>query len=166
MLKMLKQDNENNEHHQDGTDVILQTHSKIYEKYCGTVEKLRDSFAEVHLDIIKTMTADKQGLIHSGFIFSGASYAAAVAVNEKYGFVIGSVVNFLAPVRDDDTVIFKAHARQNIGRKRVVDVIGRVGDIKVFIGEFTVIVMDKHILKIKLDEINISEFEDSEILDD
>ncbi|HIC10842.1 MAG TPA: PaaI family thioesterase [Campylobacterales bacterium] len=156
MFHMLKTDREERE---DTIEIPLNTHTEIYEKYSGRVEKVQEGFAEIHLDIVKEMIADEQGLIHSGFIFSGASFAAVVAVNEKYGFVIGSVVNFLAPVRDDDTIIYKAYARQKIGRKRVVDVIGQVGEIKVFIGEFTVVVMEKHILNIKLDEITSSEFQ-------
>jgi acyl-coenzyme A thioesterase PaaI-like protein len=112
------------------------------------------------------MYADEQHLIHNGFIFSSASYTAAAAVNEKYGFVIGSVVNFLTPVRDEDQIVFKAKSRQKIGRKRVVDVIGRVGDVKVFVGEFSVIVMEKHILNVKLDEIDVSEYSDDDDSDD
>lgn len=166
MLKMLKKDSGDDELHHDSEDIVLETHTNIYDKYSGKVDKLKDGFSEVHLDIVRDMFADSQGLIHNGFLFSGASLAAAAAVNDKYGFVIGSVVNFLTPVREDDRVIYKAVSRQKIGRKRVVDVIGRVGDVKVFVGEFTVIVMEKHILNIKLDEVDVSEYEDSDILDD
>ena len=131
------------------------THNKIYEKYCGKLLSIEDGQAKVGLDIIQTMLADSEGLIHNGFLFSSASYAATLAVNEKNGFVIASIVHFLAPVREQDHVIFKAQSRHTIGRKRIVDVVGQVEDIKVFIGEFTVIVIDKHILNVKLNDIEL-----------
>jgi len=163
---MLNKPKEDNEVKSKNQEVILETHTEIDGKYSGYVDKLEDGFAEVHLDIIRDMYADEQGLIHNGFIFSGASFAAAAAVNHKYGFVIGAVINFLTPVRDEDKVVYQAVARQKVGRKRVVDVIGQVGDIKVFIGEFTVLIMEKHILNIKLDEINLPEYNRSDSSDD
>jgi acyl-coenzyme A thioesterase PaaI-like protein len=166
MLSMFKKDIHEEEHCEETQDLTLHTHLTLNEKYSGKVEKLKDGFAEVHLDVVSDMYADEQHLIHNGFIFSSASYTAAAAVNEKYGFVIGSVVNFLTPVRDEDQIVFKAKSRQKIGRKRVVDVIGRVGDVKVFVGEFSVIVMEKHILNVKLDEIDVSEYSDDDDSDD
>jgi acyl-coenzyme A thioesterase PaaI-like protein len=141
------------------------THDKIYEKYCGRLLKIDEGYAEVGIDIIQTMLADSDGLIHNGFLFSSASYAAALAVNEKNGFVIASIVHFLAPVKEQDHVIFKARSRHTIGRKRIVDVVGRVEDIKVFIGEFTVIVMEQHISNIQLQDIELPE-EQSKNLED
>jgi len=152
------EDNEENEKHQLSDVNVLETHNHINKKYSGNVVKTKEGFAEIHLDIIEEMLADKMGLIHNGFIFSSASLSAVSAVNKKFGFVIGSVTNFLTPVREHDTIIFKAKARQKIGRKVIVDVIGRIQDIKIFIGEFTVVIMDKHILNIKLDELDMSEY--------
>lgn len=165
MLKMLKMNEQNEEDNSENEDISLKTHTLLNDKFSGKVDKLKEGFAEIHLDIISEMFADEQGLIHNGFMFSAASFAATSAINEKYGFVIGAVVNFLSPVRQDDRVIFKAKSRQKLGRKRVVDVIGRVGDIKVFVGEFSIIIMDKHILNVKLDEIDVSEYEDEDGFD-
>lgn len=151
------------EEHQSKDEIIIQTHKKINTRFSGKVEKLREAFAEVHLEIVPEMVADEQGLIHNGFLFSAASLAATSAVNERYGFAIGSIVNFLTPVRQDDVISFKAKSRQKLGRKRVVDVIGRIGDIKVFVGEFTVLIVDKHILSIKLDDINVSEYDEEDL---
>ena len=161
MLKMLSKEDENI-HHDDDDSTILHSHTHVYEKYSGKVEKLREGFAEVHLTIIKNMLADNIGLIHNGCIFSSASLAAVAAVNERYGFVIGSITHFLTPIREDDKVIFKAKSRHKIGRKRVVDVIGRIQDVKVFIGEFSVAIMEQHILNLKLEAIDMSEKRDDE----
>ena len=166
MLNMLsKADKEEKNLRDDDDDSnVLQSHNNVYEKYSGKVSKIKEGFAEVHFDIIENMLADNAGLIHNGFLFSSASLAAVAAVNEKYGFVIGSVNHFLTPVREHDQVIFKAKSRHKVGRKRVVDVIGRVQDIKVFIGEFTVVIMERHILNVKLDQIDISEHKENEDL--
>jgi len=161
MLNMLSKVDKDEEIDKDEKNThTLQSHTSIYEKYSGKVERLKEGFAEVHLEIVEDMLADKIGLIHNGYIFSSASFAAAISVNEKYGFVIGSMVHFLTPVREHDIVVFKAKSRHKIGRKRVVDVVGRVHEIRVFIGEFTVTVMDRHVLNVKLDEIEIPEKDD------
>ncbi len=160
MIKMLQKGSEEEEEHHAKDNIVLQTHKTIDIKFSGKVEKLKEHFAEVHLEISPEMSVDENGLIHNGFIFSGASLAATAAVNERYGFSIGAVVNFLTPVRQNDIVVFKAKSRQKLGRKRVVDVIGRVGDVKIFVGEFTVIVIEKHILSIRLDEIDVSEYDE------
>jgi acyl-coenzyme A thioesterase PaaI-like protein len=153
---MLNKEDEENKQQNDIH--ILETHNDINRKYSGEIAKLKKGFAEIHLDIIEEMLVDKIGLIHNGFIFSSASLSAVTAVNKKYGFIIGSVSNFLTPVREHDTVIFQAKARQQIGRKIIVDVIGRVEEIKIFIGAFTVVIMDKHILNLKLDDLDVSEY--------
>ena len=164
MLNMLSKVDKEDELEKDEDDShTLQSHTSIYEKYSGKVERVKEGFAEVHLEIIENMLADQIGLVHNGYIFSSASFAAAISVNEKYGFVIGSITHFLTPVREHDIVIFKAKSKHKIGRKRVVDVVGRVLDIKVFIGQFTVTVMDKHILNVKLDEVELPEKDDEEL---
>ncbi|EJF07385.1 uncharacterized protein, possibly involved in aromatic compounds catabolism [Thiovulum sp. ES] len=134
--------------------IKLQTHLKFEgDPLFGKIEEHKEGRVLATLKIRHEMKADKDGLIHNGFIFSSASYIAAVTVNKKYGFVIGSIVNFLSPVREGDVIEFEATTEQKNGKKRVVDIVGRIGDIKVFVGEFTVAIMERHILSVDLDEI-------------
>ena len=143
------------ENERDEEGVVLSTHRKIDHRYSGYINDLSEGFAEVYLEIIEDMVVDDHGLVHDGFIFSAASFAAVSAVNEEYGIVIGSQAHFFSPVRVNDVVIFDAKSRQKDGKKRIVDVIGRVLDVKVFHGEFSVVVPDKHILSIKLTDLKI-----------
>ena len=58
--------------------------------------------------------------------------------------------DFLAPVRVGDEVIFEAKVRHKDGRKREVNVIGYVLEIKVFEAVFKTVILDKHVLKLDL----------------
>ena len=98
------------------------------------------------------MLADEFGLIHGGFIFSAADYAAMVAVNEKNVVLVASDCQFLSPVKFHDEVRVVARVRNKEGRKRNVHVEAFVLEIKVFEGEFKTVITDKHILKLKLFE--------------
>ena len=80
--------------------------------------------------------------------------AAMAAVNDPYVVLSGATTSFLSPVRAGDNVIFEAKVRHKDGRKREVDVVGRVLDIKVFEGLFKTVVLDKHVLNIDL--MNVS----------
>jgi len=105
---------------------------------------------KVALMTTSEMIADEKGLIHGGFVFSAADYAAMAAVNEPNVVLVACDSQFLSPVKFGDEVIFKAKVRHKEGRKRNVHVVGYVLDIKVFDGEFKTVVTDKHVLKLKL----------------
>jgi acyl-coenzyme A thioesterase PaaI-like protein len=156
--------NEDDLHQQEHEDegIALETHRKIDHRYSGYINDLSENFAEVYLEIIEEMVVDDHGLVHDGFLFSAASFAAVSAVNEEFGIVIGAQSHFFSPVRVNDVVIFEAKSRQKDGKKRIVDVSGRVLDIKVFTGEFSVIIPDKHILSIKLTNLQVSDAKDAE----
>lgn len=140
------------EEYLDSEDIILNTHEKIDNDFCGRIEKVEKGHLELSLKTIPEMLADEQGLIHSGFIFSAADYAAMAAVNEKNVVLVGTNCQFLSPVRLGDIVQFIATVRHKEGRKRNVNVTGHVLDIKVFDGEFKTVVTDRHVLKLKLGE--------------
>jgi len=96
------------------------------------------------------MLADDVGLIHGGFIFGAADYAAMLAVNERNVVLVASDCQFLSPVKLHDVVDVVAKVRHKEGRKRNVHVKAFVLDIKVFEGEFKTVITDKHVLKLKL----------------
>lgn len=130
--------------------VLLNTHEKIDGSLCGDVEELKQGYSRVVLITTEAMRADEVGLVHGGFIFSAADFAAMSAVNERNVVLASSNCQFLAPVRVGDHVSFEAHERQKEGRKRSVYVVGSVLDIKVFEGEFKTVVTDNHVLNLTL----------------
>lgn len=131
-------------------DVILKTHESINQDLCGEIEKLDSGFVKLKLVTTHDMIADSQNLIHGGFIFSAADYAAMAAVNEKNVVLVASECQFLSPVKFGDIVNFIAKVRHKEGRKRNIHVAGYVLEIKVFEGEFKTVVTDRHVLKLKL----------------
>jgi len=138
------------EYLEDENSVVLQTHQAINRDFCGEIEKMENGRVEVRLMTTSDMVADDEGLIHGGFIFSSADYAAMAAVNEKNVVLVACDAQFLSPVKFGDEVMFRAKVRHKEGRKRNVHVTGHVLDIKVFDGEFKTVVTDKHVLKLKL----------------
>ncbi|QOY55851.1 PaaI family thioesterase [Candidatus Sulfurimonas marisnigri] len=136
--------------YKDENQVIINTHERVNLDLNGTIEKLESGYVESKLVTIPEMVADDLGLVHGGFIFSAADFAAMVAVNEKNVVLVASECQFLSPVKFGDVVYFKAKVRHKEGRKRNVNVTGYVLDIKVFEGEFKTVVTERHVLKLKL----------------
>ena len=128
----------------------LNTHERINSVYSGEIVRLEKGYAKVALETNEVMRADDVGLVHGGFIFCAADYAAMVAVNEPNVVLAACNCLFLAPVRVGDTVTFEATEHQKEGRKRNVTVRGYVHDIKVFEGEFKTVVTERHVLRLYL----------------
>jgi predicted thioesterase len=68
------------------------------------------------------------------------------AVNEPTVVLGAAEVKFLAPVKTGETVIFEAAIISGNGKKRTVEVIGRVEEARVFEGTFTAFVPPCHVL--------------------
>lgn len=130
--------------------VYLKTHERINRDLCGDIIKLEQGYVETRLTTSPEMVADEVGLIHGGFIFSAADFAAMAAVNERNVVLVGSETQFLSPVKLHDEVNIVARVRHKEGRKRNVHVEGHVLDIKVFEGEFKTVVTERHVLKLHL----------------
>ena len=130
--------------------VLLATHESINRDLNGEILKLEKGYVELRLTTISEMVVDDQGLIHGGFIFGAADFAAMAAVNERNVVLVGSDCQFLSPVKFGDEVNFVARVRHKEGRKRNVYVEAHVLDIKVFEGEFKTVITDRHVLKLKL----------------
>ncbi len=122
----------------------------INQHIVGILDELTRDEAIVRLTCNEDMVVDEKGLIHSGFLFSSANYAATAAVNSPYSVLAVSKVNFLAPATLNDVIIFKAKAMQTESRKRVVEVIGYLQDVKIFEGEFSIVVLDRHVMSLHL----------------
>ncbi|MCX6061249.1 MAG: MaoC/PaaZ C-terminal domain-containing protein [Campylobacterales bacterium] len=128
----------------------LITHEKVSSAFSGEIVKLERGSSTVELETIEVMRADDLGLVHGGFIFSAADFAAMAAVNEPNVVLASSSCLFLSPVRVGDKVTFEATEHQKEGRKRTVSVKGYVHEIKVFEGEFKTVITERHILRLDL----------------
>ena len=126
----------------------LKTSPNIKTSLSGTVTELGSNQAKTNFFASEEMASDAEGLIHSGFVFSAASYAAMAAVNETFSVVIGAKIHFFAPTKIGENVEFDARAQFNDSAKREVRVIGKTRDIKVFEGTFQVVVLEDHVFKI------------------
>ncbi len=142
--------NSNTEAPNTQEDVHQQTHLKINQALSGDIELLQQGYSKVILSTTEEMRADEAGLVHGGFIFSAADFAAMTAVNDKNVVLAASNCQFLAPVRVGDQVMFEAQVRHKEGRKRNVHVKGYNSDIKVFEGEFKTIITEHHVLNLSL----------------
>jgi acyl-coenzyme A thioesterase PaaI-like protein len=122
------------------------THLDIDRSLCGELISLAAGMAEVELVTDARMSADARGLVHGGFVFGAADYAAMLAVNDPNVVLGAANVMFKAPARLGDRVRLSAKVGAEKGRKREVEVVGRVGDTLVFEGTFICFVLDKHVL--------------------
>jgi acyl-coenzyme A thioesterase PaaI-like protein len=124
----------------------LNTHLAIDTSLCGRVIKLQEKYAEVLLHTTRQMAADEKGLVHGGFIFGAADYAAMSAVNDPLVVLGAAASKFVAPVKVGDAVLCKASIVNEKGKKREVEVQAFVKDRLVFEGSFTTFVLEKHVL--------------------
>lgn len=122
------------------------THLGINRRLCGEVLTLAPGHATVRLETTAEMAADAQGLVHGGFVFGAADYAAMLAVNDP-NVVLGSAeLRFTAPVRVGEAVEAEAALEGVERRKHRVRVVARVGARTVLEGQLTAFVLAQHVL--------------------
>jgi acyl-coenzyme A thioesterase PaaI-like protein len=122
------------------------THRKIDPGLCGRPVALAPGRATVALEMSSGMAADERALVHGGFTFGLADYAAMLAVNEPTVVLASADVKFLGPVVAGDRLEAEATVERSEGRKRWVKVTVRRGGTPVMEGEFLAAVPDRHIL--------------------
>lgn len=124
----------------------IRTHERIDQKLCGRPLILKEGYSRVELLTTEEMAVDGRGLIHGGFIFGLADYAAMIAVNHPNVVLGASKVKFLKPVKANDMVVADAQTGSKDQKRHSVLVAVRRGEETVFEGEFTCFVLDKHVL--------------------
>ncbi len=124
----------------------LNTHLKIDNDINGKVVELKEGYAKVEQTTHAFMVADEQGLIHGGFTFCAADFAAMACVNEPYVVLAKGETKFLAPIKLGQTVIYEANTVIFEGKKSTVEVIASVEGNAVFKGTFSTVSLDNHIL--------------------
>jgi acyl-coenzyme A thioesterase PaaI-like protein len=122
------------------------THPSIDRSLCGEIVLLGAGTAEVVLLTDDRMRADARGLVHGGFVFGAADYAAMLAVNDPNVVLGAANVKFVAPARVGDRVQVLAAVVTAKGKKREVEVTAHVGATRVFEGTFTCFVLERHVL--------------------
>ena len=124
----------------------LNTHLKLNSELNGKVVELAQGYAKVEQLTTELMVADAEGLIHGGFTFCAADFAAMACVNDPYVVLAKSDSKFLAPIKLGQTVVYEAKMLENEGRKSTIEVIATVDENAVFKGTFSTVTLDKHIL--------------------
>ncbi len=127
-------------------DFGVDTHKSIRAELCGTVTHRSTGTATVLLATSDDMAADSRGLVHGGFVFGAADYAAMVAVNDPHVVLGAADTRFTAPVQVGDAVVCQATVEAEKGRKRTVKVVCHVDGRTVMEGVFTTFVLDSHVL--------------------
>jgi|GEM_PF-147410 len=124
----------------------VNTHPAINPALCGVVTHRGEGVATVLLATTEAMAADHRGLVHGGFVFGAADFAAMVAVNDPNVVLGAAETRFTAPVRAGDMVACTATVTAEKGRKRAVTVVCAVDGRTVMEGSFTTFVLDHHVL--------------------
>ncbi|WP_054841113.1 PaaI family thioesterase [Thermococcus peptonophilus] len=127
----------------------IRTHKLASEKLLGKPVKVGPPEAEVILETTEEMAVDEYGLVHGGFTFGLADYAAMLAVNEPTVVLGKAEVRFLKPVKVGENLLARAEIVEDLGRKKIVkgEVFNEKGE-KVFEGgTFHCYVLEKHVLE-------------------
>ena len=115
----------------------VNTHEKADPRLLGTLVLLEKGTAVVELTATEEMAVDDRDLVHGGFTFGLADYAAMLAVNDPL-VVLGSAdVKFTAPVKVGESMVAR-------GVVEAVDV--SVGEKVVLKGTMACYVLQRHVL--------------------
>ncbi len=124
----------------------VNTHLEISPHWVGEAVRLEPGKAEARLETRSEMAADTHGLVHGGFAFGLADYAAMLAVNDPNVVLGGADCRFLAPVRVGEVMVAQAEVVEEQGKKRKVSC-RVVTDRPVFEATFTCFVLERHVLE-------------------
>ena len=123
-----------------------QTHLKTNPALCGTPTALADGTASVELTTTDAMVVDDHGLVHGGFIFGLADYAAMLAINHPHVVLGKATTKFLRPTKVGAVVVAHAKLSREEGKKKIVEVQVKQAEEPIFEGEFVCFIPPKHVL--------------------
>ncbi|MDP2900828.1 MAG: hotdog domain-containing protein [Candidatus Bathyarchaeota archaeon] len=125
----------------------IKTHDRVSTALVGSpVEVVDGERAIARLETRGEMAADSTGLVHGGFTFGLADYAAMLAVNHPHVVLGSAQVKFTAPVTVGETMTAEAKVTSTEGKRSEVSVEVKAGDRRVFTGQFTCYILEKHVL--------------------
>jgi len=122
------------------------THLAIDRRLCGEPLEIGAGSAVVVFTALPEMAADDRGLVHGGFVFGLADYAAMLAVNDPHVVLGGAEVRFLKPVTVGERLVARAAVEEADGRRSRVGVEVRRGEDVVMSGAFACFTLDRHVL--------------------
>jgi uncharacterized protein (TIGR00369 family) len=122
------------------------THLCVEPRLSGTPVAIAPGYARVEMTVVPEMAADDRGLVHGGFLFGLADYAAMLAINHPFVVVGAAEVRFLKPVALGDALVGEARLESELGKKRMVRVEVRRDEVAVLIGSYTCFVPEAHVL--------------------
>ena len=127
---------------------VQRTHLSASEALVGKVESIEGGkSSQVVLKTGSQMRVDEKGLVHGGFTFGLADYAAMVAVNDPFVVLLSSQVRFLRPVTTGEGLTARARVTEADGRKRKVQCeVFSQDQQKVLEGEFLCLILSQHVL--------------------
>jgi uncharacterized protein (TIGR00369 family) len=122
------------------------THEKIDRRLCGEPLNIKAGYSKVQLLASADMAVDDFGLIHGGFVFGLADYAAMIAVNDPNVVLGAAEVKFLKPVKVGQSLVAEATVADESGKKQLVKLVVKRGDDNILEGTFSCFVLDQHVL--------------------
>lgn len=127
--------------------VEQRTHERTSERYVGRPVAIEDGRAVVELDTTDEMAVDEYDLVHGGFVFGAADYAAMLAVNEPTVVLVGAESSFTAPTTVGETIRATATVDESADGLVVECEVETVDDgDRVFVGTFECAVPEDHVL--------------------
>jgi len=124
----------------------VRTHLLADRGLLGAPVSVGDGRAVVELTATGEMAVDDRGLVHGGFAFGVADYAAMLAVNDPLVVLGSAEVRFTAPVRVGETMRAEARVEGAEGRRRDVAVEVAAGGRVVLRGTMACFVLARHVL--------------------
>jgi acyl-coenzyme A thioesterase PaaI-like protein len=123
------------------------THLAISREWVGEPLELAPGTAVARLLTRTEMAADERGMVHGGFAFGLADYAAMLAVNDPYVVLGAAETRFLAPVRVGEVLTARAVVESAEGKKRLVKC-SVMTDREVLAATFTCFVLPMHVFDV------------------
>jgi acyl-coenzyme A thioesterase PaaI-like protein len=122
------------------------THLAIDCRLVGEPMEIAAGRAAAALVTLPEMAADARGLVHGGFVFGLADYAAMLAINDPNVVLGGAEVRFLKPVRVGERLTAQAAVEETEGlRSRVRVEVFRDAEV-VMTGTFSCFTLERHVL--------------------
>jgi acyl-coenzyme A thioesterase PaaI-like protein len=122
------------------------THRAIDRELVGEPFELAPGRARARLRTTAAMAADDRGLVHGGFVFGLADYAAMLAVDEPNVVLAAAQCRFLAPVVVGEELVAEAERFAVEGKRQRIRVRVERGATVVLEGELTAAVPGRHVL--------------------
>lgn len=124
-----------------------ETHLGISPVWVGEATEVASGRAVATLRTTEAMRAGDRGLVHGGFTFGRADYAAMLAVNVPNTVLGAAECRFMGPVRAGDLLTARAEVREEKGKRRLVFCTVETGGRPVLEGTFTCFALERHILE-------------------